>query len=1574
MTKGSKASSRGNFGKKLYYYEENKMFRNKNIRNIIAFFMAIFMAVQILYTPYLEVHAQDVSGSAYEGDTITTNVRDGFVQKAFRRTIDVWARNADDEKIDSKAYLDDDEVAYNWNDNVKTSYTFDFSNYEDGQHTIRIVAGNASVTYKFTLQKAKEGEFIGYAVFSLEAFTISKGYLVEPKLIPIYQGETSAQVLLRYLDDEGYAYDYTGDPTSGFYLAQIYGSNHKNASKYNPAPKTVLDLTGAKLEENVESGYGESCGFDEDDYENGKLGEFDFCSFSGWMYSVDNDFPNVGFADYYLSPGEVVRIQFTVNLGVELGEKGYNEDEPAYVTADKGELTALMASVNSSDCKEALLNDGDIATAMKKAEANCQNMACSQNEVDNTSKELKSAIEKKEAEITGITLDKEEAVAQVGSTFKLSASTMPAGSAYSGKMTFNSSNTDIATVDKDGNVTALALGSCEIIATFGKFEKRCSLEVTEKKVELQLNITPQDAIVNITDSAGEPVEDITKGTYELLSDTDYSLKVSKYGYKTYTEKINLNKNESKNINLEKAADDELEKLSSDWSDLRNSSSNNGMIPGQTAITASQSLEKWSKKLDKSTLSEAIIVADDVVLTSGNTIYKINKNTGEVSKTAALLGTAVSDISPVYAQGMIFVGLSGGKVEALNAKTLQSLWIYSSDLSGDTTSLKYNEGYLYFGIKGEKYHKKFVCLSTTDEDVNKTDEVKASSWEHNLWGYNITGAYVNEKGVYFLVDGQEKAGLYAIDKQGVVMDFQDEYFKGKISSDLSYDKDSNRIIFATKEGYIYSVKLTDDPDYDFQSIKSYQIRGYSSSIPLVHNGRVYVGSNNGNNKEIVVLNISKDGEFTESYRYSTDFTILASGLLTTAYEDTYVYFTENKTSGGIICLKDNVGQTEADVSEIYLPTENTAGSSKSLIADKNGNIYYINDAGTVTAVEKNTAFLNGIDVTGISAIIDSGKEFDSSKKEHTIAVDEGTTQFTLSLNLPENALATINGQAGKEAKISVSGQKTITVVVTKDGKERTYILNIVDKSHDATLAQLEISNAVSRTTSRFTLSPEFKADVTDYTATIDKKVTSAINIWPLLNDSKASLKVYPVSEIGSNTVILDDGSIKLSGEVNKREKYSVFLADNSDTAKVRVEVTAEDGITKESYSVILKQQETYPPIIKNLNCSDKDRTLTGTKISFESNEDGKLYYVVKAKGSEAPDSVEIIETLGKTVVYGANEITIDELPDEGCEIYFVVNDGTNTSSIQHVSVAANENYENKVAADAVVEKINEITKIEVTDECKALIEEARNAYDSLREGAKKFVPDDSLKKLTDAEKEYKELTTVSDISLKSTSATLYVGGKVTIVSEISPATALNKEVTYKSSNSKVATVNVKGIVTAKKAGTATITVTTKDQEKTAKYVVKVINNTITLNSKKVVLYTKTKTSATLKATVRGLKNTVTWKSSNPKVATVNAKGLVKAKKAGNTTITATANGVSVTCSVKVAKATLTIKKSHISIKKGKTAYIGAKATPKAKITYKSSNKKIASVDSKGYVKGKKTGRVKITITANGITKKVEVFVS
>lgn len=291
-----------------------------------------------------------------------------------------------------------------------------------------------------------------------------------------------------------------------------------------------------------------------------------------------------------------------------------------------------------------------------------------------------------------------------------------------------------------------------------------------------------------------------------------------------------------------------------------------------------------------------------------------------------------------------------------------------------------------------------------------------------------------------------------------------------------------------------------------------------------------------------------------------------------------------------------------------------------------------------------------------------------------------------------------------------------------------------------------------------------------------------------------------------------------------------------------------------------------------------------------------------------------------------------------------------------------------AAIAQAEALKE--DVYTADSWAAMLVELQEAKDELAGLHSQAAVDEATAHLTQAIKDLKEKPVVT-ISLDVKKATLYVKGNPASVTLKATVSGSEEAVKYTSSDTKVATVSSKGVVKAKKAGTATITAKCGSVKATCKVTVK--NPTLTLNKKTATIYTKGTTKVTLTAKKTGVSGTVKYTSSDTMVATVSSKGVVTAKKAGTATITAKCGSVKATCKVTVKKPSLKLSKSSATIKKGGKVTIKATATPKGTIKYKTSNSKVATVTSKGVVKGVKKGTATITVTCNGVSKKFKVTV-
>jgi len=242
--------------------------------------------------------------------------------------------------------------------------------------------------------------------------------------------------------------------------------------------------------------------------------------------------------------------------------------------------------------------------------------------------------------------------------------------------------------------------------------------------------------------------------------------------------------------------------------------------------------------------------------------------------------------------------------------------------------------------------------------------------------------------------------------------------------------------------------------------------------------------------------------------------------------------------------------------------------------------------------------------------------------------------------------------------------------------------------------------------------------------------------------------------------------------------------------------------------------------------------------------------------------------------------------------------------------------------------------------------------------------------------------VTGVTVDKTSISLVVGGTETITPTITPSNATNKNVTWSSSNTSVATVSG-GVVTAVAAGTATITVTTVDGGKTAACIVTVSDVPIPVTG---IMLNKKSTGLVVNGTEilfaiiepsNATNKAVTWLSGSPAVATVSESGEVTGISAGTATVIVTTKdgGYQATCTVNVGdKAVpvtgISLNKKSISLFVGDRetlfAYIEPSNATNQNVTWKSGNTAVATVSTGGVVTGVGVGTTTITVTAKDTT--------
>jgi len=261
-----------------------------------------------------------------------------------------------------------------------------------------------------------------------------------------------------------------------------------------------------------------------------------------------------------------------------------------------------------------------------------------------------------------------------------------------------------------------------------------------------------------------------------------------------------------------------------------------------------------------------------------------------------------------------------------------------------------------------------------------------------------------------------------------------------------------------------------------------------------------------------------------------------------------------------------------------------------------------------------------------------------------------------------------------------------------------------------------------------------------------------------------------------------------------------------------------------------------------------------------------------------------------------------------------------------------------------------------------------------------------------------------ITNQQASTPILEGGQRSLGALITPANAANKQVNWTSSNSQVASVDTRGIVTAHKSGEVNITAKAKASPVSATVTLKVQGAPTALVTPAKAIAMSQRTSAKIPLVVKGKDNStvpLTWSASNPKVASIESGGAsgsfsvaqnatklltVKAGVPGTSRITIrTANNKTLVLTITVSKTATKLNKlaiaglpSKATLSRGKTVQLRPKTTP-AKITmsgqakWTSSKPAVASVDQLGQVKAVAKGTTVITLRVASKSAKINLTV-
>lgn len=847
--------------------------------------------------------------------------------------------------------------------------------------------------------------------------------------------------------------------------------------------------------------------------------------------------------------------------------------------------------------------------------------------------------------------------------------------------------------------------------------------------KLALHLAPEDAAFVLKNPLIGAIAPNADGTYDLIQGYDYTYVATAYGYVMQQGKISPDQDQLElTITLQEAKKNETirEDISSEWGDFRGNDDNNAVTDTSTPISSEDALLYWANKageaLGSPVISSPILVDGYLVCTVDTCILKIDTVTGEVIQTGDMVTTSTFNITPpTYAEGMIFVALAN-MVQAFNADTLESLWVYTDPLGGQPNSpITYRNGYIYTGFwNSETSNANWVCLSVTDENPAKATEAKKPVWTYTQrGGFYWAGAYVSDKFLLVGTDDGEMgytssaAGLLSMDpKTGRVID----YLSGigaDIRCTICYDKQTDRYYFTSKGGYFYSVAVDSEGYIDHDSLKKLDLRGgrtgsddkpvegMSTSTPVVYNGRAYIGvSGVGQFKAyeghcIAVIDLAS---WSIAYTCPTKGYPQTSGLLTNAYEKTgkvYIYFFENYSPGTLRIICDSPGQTQllsikdgspiSEAEELFTPR----GAQRqfalcSPIVDEYGTIYFKNDSGYMMALGST---ISSIEVTELPAkrLYSAGEVFDPQGMKvvahYKNGLDRDITKYVSFSQDPlseEDTDITIyfrHVKYNNTAEIIDPPQTALNLTVLSQ-REMTALQETVQAIEALGEITIEKGDAIREARRKYdSLSDALKEQVTNY-----EILTAAEGQYARLEKEELD-KAAQVDNF-----IQSIGEVTLDSGETLRNAFELYEA-LSDFGKAHVQ----------NYAQLLEKQQAYEKLLA-------------------------------ASDAEAGAVVQMISELG--------EITLDSGPAilNARAAYDALSEASQAKVTNYSTlVAAEEAYAKLIAASgeqarAVVDLIDSIGT--VTLEREETILKARAAYDALDESAKARVT--NYEKLTQAE--------------------------------------------------------------------------------------------------------------------------------------------------------------------------------------------------------------------------------------------------
>lgn len=447
------------------------------------------------------------------------------------------------------------------------------------------------------------------------------------------------------------------------------------------------------------------------------------------------------------------------------------------------------------------------------------------------------------------------------------------------------------------------------------------------------------------------------------------------------------------------------------------SSTDALTPTTKTDTPSWALSLLTEEQQKAgasaSASDPIVANGKVYLVTGASVWngktwnavlnEVDSETGSVVRSLELGSSMDTTCRPVIAQGIILIPLSGGYLQAVSAKTFETLWYSDAFTKQNLSSLTVDGDYVY--------------INTLDYwSANGNDVQNGTVRRINIHTGAIAGSASVADGGYYWSGGLMVNGYYVVGGDyGQVRVYSADL--SKLVGSIKLSGGNIRSALTVHDGYIYAVtrddgtlhKLTIGSDGSITEAAKVQFAAYSTSTPVFSGKYAFIGGTTVSNWKakakakakargllsIIDLSDMSVKQITKADGEELGFESKGTPLVSTHDGETYVYFTLNgakgnwpnyTTGGGVYMYK--LGDAEA--TEVFVPGSGYANyCMASVVCDQFGNLYYTNDSGHLFCV-KSQAHRVKFDAQGGSSVNGQTPASGSTVTKPTDPTREGYT--------------------------------------------------------------------------------------------------------------------------------------------------------------------------------------------------------------------------------------------------------------------------------------------------------------------------------------------------------------------------------------------------------------------------------------------------------------------------------------------------------------------------------------------------------------------------------------------------------